>query len=95
MNNQQYLIGKLAEECSEIIKECMKIQQFGMDSEYLGYTNKERLVAELKDLEIMKILLQDAGIIPEIVVSDNDITGRKTKMEFYHDLSQELGMIDK
>jgi len=94
MNNQQYLVGKLAEECSEIIKECMKIQQFGMDSEYLGYTNKECLVAELKGLEIMKILLQDAGIIPEIDVRYNDITARKVKMEFYHDLSQKLGMID-
>lgn len=50
MNYEQHAFLKLMEECNEVAMVCSKIIQFGLDSEYEGKTNRERLTAELNDL---------------------------------------------
>jgi len=54
MTEIQYALGKLAEECTEAAKECLKAQQYGFDSYHPdepGVTNRERLLKELHDIE--------------------------------------------
>lgn len=47
---------KLIEECSEVIKAICKAKRFGINGQIpgaeIGYTNKERIIEELNDLEL-------------------------------------------
>lgn len=44
---------KLAEECSEVIQSCMKIERFGIDNYHpiTKIVNRSMLLSELNDLE--------------------------------------------
>lgn len=54
MTNEEYLLGKLAEEASEIVKEAIKAQQFGLSKVFGGQdeplSNREKLNNEFNDL---------------------------------------------
>lgn len=50
MNQEQHAFLKLGEECNEVAMLCSKIMQFGLDSEYEGKTNRQRLTDELNDI---------------------------------------------
>ena len=50
MNREQYLLGKLAEEGSEVAQMALKTQQFGLDEVYVDESNRQRLHGELNDL---------------------------------------------
>lgn len=50
MNRLEYLLTKLAEEAAEVSKDALKASQFGLNSDYMGSTNREKLHAELNDL---------------------------------------------
>lgn len=57
----QYLLTKLAEECSEVAKEALKGAQFGTDSEYNGKTNGELIVSEFIDVMTILHMLEAWG----------------------------------
>lgn len=61
MNLQHYLLSRIAEEASEVIKAALKAQNFGMDSvnPHTGIANREELRLELIDLQAVKELLED------------------------------------
>jgi NTP pyrophosphatase (non-canonical NTP hydrolase) len=61
MNREQFLLTKLAEECAEVAQMALKTQQFGMNESKPGQlaTNKDRLHAELNDLNAIVQMLND------------------------------------
>lgn len=64
MNKQQREVLLIAqEECAEVTQAISKIFRFGMDAEYNGATNKQRLTEELGDLYCMIELLLESNII--------------------------------
>lgn len=51
------------EECAEVSQAISKIFRFGIDSEWNGKTNKQRLEEEVGDLYAMIEMLKQEGII--------------------------------
>lgn len=59
MNRLQYLLGKLAEESSEISQISLKTSYFGMDAVYESETNVQLIHNELNDLNGIIRMLND------------------------------------
>lgn len=94
MDLEQLFLCKLAEECSEVIKLCMKAQQFGLESvsPETGKTNKELLHDELNDiLGVVGAL----NIFNQFDFKENDLAKlqKHDKMLKYLKISQELGRV--
>lgn len=92
MNKEQHAFLKLGEECNEVAMLCSKIMQFGLDSEYEGKTNKERLIEELND--IMGCLLNlriETGF--DFVEDREAVWAKVEKMDTYRKASELLGFI--
>lgn len=92
MNREQHAFLKLGEECNEVAMLCSKIIQFGIDSEYEGKTNRERLVAELND--IMGCLLHLSAVTDFDYEVDKEARMAKClKINKYLDISENLGFV--
>lgn len=92
MNREQHAFLKLGEECNEVAMLCSKIIQFGLDSEYEGQTNRERLTAELND--IMGCLLNLQVETDFSFDEDREAVWAKfEKMEKFRKISEELGFV--
>lgn len=92
MNNEQHAFLKLSEECNEVAMICSKIMQFGLDSEYEGKTNRQRLTEELND--IMGCLLNLRGNEYFDFVEDREAIWKKyNKMDKYRKISERLGTV--
>lgn len=68
MNEKEYLITCLSEECSEVAKACSKALRFGLDTHHPRdhkTSNKTHLIYELNDLMSVVEMLVERGIIPE------------------------------
>lgn len=92
MNYEQHAFLKLAEECNEVAMLCSKIIQFGLDSEYEGKTNRERLSEELND--IMGCLLNIRVETDFDFIEDrNDVWKKFAKMNYFRDISENLGFV--
>lgn len=93
MNNEQYLLNKLDEECKEVGMAASKAMQFGLTSNNNGklpLTNKEHLFHELNDLLATIELLNeecDLGFEP----NKEAIEAKKLKVKQYRNLSKHLG----
>lgn len=97
MNLEQYLLTKLSEECLEIGKEALKIQQFGMYSfnpEDPNMSNKDRLKHELNDLMAIIEMLNTHCDLDYQPCNESIIT-KIGKVEKFHELSKDLGYIQK
>lgn len=95
MNIFQHAVLKLSEECNEVSQVCSKIMQFGMDSDYMGETNREKLRKELIDvLACIEYINQysDFGFHPRFL--DSEIANKIAKMDKYRDISEDLGYVD-
>lgn len=92
MNQEQHAFLKLGEECNEVAMLCSKIIQFGLDSEYEGKTNRQRLTDELND--IMGSLLNIACETDFYFDEDRDAKMAKfEKIHKFRRISEELGFV--
>lgn len=97
MNRGQFLLLKLAEECTEVGQRALKQIQFGRDEAQVGQplTNAQRLKNEILDLVIMVDLLQESFEVP--IWSKKEykqaMKNKKQKLQKYIDLSVKLGRL--
>ena len=76
-NNTQQILTILQEECAEVTQVICKINRFGVGGWHEGYTNLEKLEAEIGDLLCMVDLL-----VEKCIISDSNINEhRKQKRE--------------
>jgi len=95
MTYEQFLLCKLAEECTEIAQDALKTQQFGFDSFHpeTKMTNTEYLANELNDLFAILEMLSDSGYF-SFEPDKNAIEAKKQKVLHYLEVSKELGKVD-
>lgn len=93
MTREQYLLGKLAEEASEIAQMALKTQQFGLDEVYIEESNRMRLHSELNDLLTIIHLLNEEcqlNFHPDVSYADHKIK----KIMKYYNYSMSLGRVE-
>lgn len=97
MSKTQYLLLKLAEECSEVAQRCSKQMQFGADEVQPGQekNNRERLGEEFNDLlSVAKMLIEEGEIPFQTFENYNEALAKKrAKIEKYYKKSQEAGLV--
>jgi hypothetical protein len=77
MNEQQKEILRITqEECAEVIQAISKIFRFGIDEVYDGQTNRQRLQAELGDLQCMISLLKETTVVDDFGVHQEEMNKR-------------------
>lgn len=94
MDREQFLLTKLAEECSEVAQMALKTQQFGMNECKPGQkqTNKERLHGELHDLNaIVQMLNQECNF--EFKPSKEAIDKKIDRVDLFYGYSHTLGKV--
>lgn len=93
LNRKQYLLVKLAEELSEIQKELSKAIIFGIDDEYNGVTNHQKISAEFNDVRgvIRMINIDGFNIAPR---DEEAIDAKIIKVEKYMQYSAKRGILD-
>lgn len=98
MTNEQYLLGKLAEEASELAQIAIKAQHFGLGETQCGQgddfpTNAKRIEAEFNDvLGVIDLLNEECGA--GIDESDLRISAKKFKTAKWRRYAAELGRVD-
>lgn len=96
MTRQQYMLTKLAEECSEVSQIALKAQQFGLTEVMPGqpFNNAERCHHELDDLmAVVEVLNQKYGL--GYVPDRARVEAKFQKLEKYLDYSTELGLVSR
>lgn len=93
MNKEQYLLLKLAEECTEVAQMCSKVIQFGLDEVYIDSTNRQRLHNEINDLFTILGMLNGIGF--DYTLDQNYAIEKREKVLKYFNISKDLGAVDK
>lgn len=103
MTKKQHLFVCLAEECSEVQKEVMKILRFGLvkrgDKPHVSLRgneippNHESLTAEIIDLLAVIQMLSDAGVI-DLVKTGSKMNDKMIKVKKYMEYAHELGQLE-
>jgi NTP pyrophosphatase (non-canonical NTP hydrolase) len=73
------------EECAEVTQAISKVFRFGMDSEYNGRTNYQRLTEEVGDLLCMIGLMMETGMVDENAV-ERAASQKRKKLEQWSDI---------
>jgi len=91
-NLTRYLLSKIAEEASEVAKEALKAQQFGLYEQYKhdGPDNYQRLISEIKDLCIVVDMLVQSESTYEVDITIEEEDTKKTKVMYYYDYSEKV-----
>lgn len=99
MNCSQFLLLKLAEECSEVAQRAIKQIQFGkLEIQHdQFFTNCERLKQELLDLYAIAAMLEEIQELPEITFGEEAeaFERKRKKLQKYLDYSAQLGQIQE
>lgn len=108
LNREQFLLTKLAEECSEVGKRAIKQIQFGKDEAQNAVvklnpddteprsTNAQRLREEINDLLVLVRMLEIAGEIPTLDIADlpSIYAAKYAKLCKYVTYSQDLRKVE-
>ncbi len=105
MNPTEHLLTCLAEECTEVAKECAKALRFGLDDlvtydphgprGVLGPTNREKIVDELNDLLGIVMMLTQRGILPENWQSFERQDAKTHRVAAYMDHAVRIGALSQ
>lgn len=95
MNQLEYVLCVVAEECDEVGQRCMKALRFGIDETQPGQplTNEDRIWQEVSDLQgalEMLIELRGGGNITREAVD-----AKKAKVRRFMRYSEELGCLQR
>lgn len=95
MTSEQWLLIKLAEECAEVIKECTKSLNYGLNhtNPYNKTVNSVLLVEELNDILGVSKLLVGYEIIPILWDDINRIESKKNKVLKSLEYAKSLGIV--
>lgn len=95
MNINQYLLMKLAEECTEVAQRAMKCMQFGLEETEPGQlqNNAQRLYAELDDVMASIQMLNTFDPSFFFKPDHNAQTRKMAKVWHYHEYSKGLGLV--
>lgn len=95
MNNREYLLTCLAEECMEVAQRATKAIRFGLQEIQPGqpHTNAERLTLELNDLWGVLAALRQSRIYQPVF--DTDLQDAKVeKLNKFMEYSRQLGCLN-
>ena len=98
MNEQDYYLTKIGEECAEITQRIFKLFQFGPAEVEPGQlrSNLQRVHSEILDLEATLTLARERLTIPPRPDRFVEIVDkRRERMNKYKQLSVDLGRIEK
>jgi NTP pyrophosphatase (non-canonical NTP hydrolase) len=89
MNEKQKEILRITqEECAEVIQAISKIFRFGMDEVFEGQTNRQRLQAELGDLQCMISLLKESSVVDASSVHKEEMN-KRNRLTTWSDIFKE------
>ncbi len=94
MTNEQYLLGKLAEEAAELAQIAIKAQQFGLDEVFGGQgdnplSNVQRIAAEYNDvMGVVKMLIAEEGA--DIIADPEAQIAKMNKVSKWRDYARSL-----
>ncbi len=90
MNNTEYLLTTLSEECAEVAQRACKAIRFGLTEVQPGQpdNNVRRIEQELGDLMAVADLLG-------LRVHDEDKAAKRKKLEKYMGYSREIGTLEE
>lgn len=100
MTNEQYLLGKLAEEAAELAQIAIKAQQFGLEEVFGGegnpdgLSNRDRIENEFNDVVGVVHLLNrqsNADITPDV----KKTTAKIEKVLKWREYAVSLGLVQK
>lgn len=90
LDNVEYALQKLQQECAEVIHIASKCTLFGVYSIHpkTKEVNQDRLVEELKDLLVAIEILQEFGALPSIELSTQEREERNFNFYKYKEMAQ-------
>ena len=91
MNNQEYNLVKIIEECAEVQEACTKILRFGMHGTG-PESNLNKLRLELGDLTVA-IQLLEYSIGESLEVSEDELEVKRSRFTEFKDVSGKLGRV--
>ena len=95
MTRTQFLLGKLAEEASEVVKLALKAQQFGLQESREGDypTNAIRLKGEIQDVFTHVHMLNEESELG-FSLNPTAMYAKMDKVEKYYKYSVQLGQVE-
>lgn len=94
MNNTEYLLTCLIEECAEVQKEATKALRFGLDDSWNGKkTQRELIMYELIDVFTVADMLINLGILDSNIDYEAMILTKQQRILKYMDYARERGTL--
>lgn len=87
-NSEKQILLIAQEECAEVTQAISKVFRFGMDCEYNGQTNYQRLTEEVGDLLCMLELMIEKNMVDKVAVYKASIQ-KRNKLERWSNVFDE------
>mgnify|MGYP000218128428 CR=1 FL=1 len=98
MDEEQYILNRLDEECKEVGHECSKAMNFGLDSfnpdDPYKITNRTKITNELNDIMGVVEIMIDLKIIDEDWFDEMKVAHKKAKVLKLSQVSIDRGRLD-
>lgn len=93
-NSEKQILLIAQEECAEVTQAISKVFRFGIDAEYNGRTNYQRLTEEVGDLLCMIELMIEKNIIDEFAVQNAAALKRNKLQEWSNVFDEEKEIVN-